>query len=191
MPLVEKSAFPGTAEAGRNGRDGLSKKLGFQAVAGAGPSGPLLFTLDLMHVGDLEPAPIRPEWVLEGNPQARCKRLAGLSDYRGDICHWSCTAGRFRWHYGWDEGVMFLEGEVEITDRNGNTYVGKPGVSLFFPAGTVAEWHVPKYIRKIAFNHNPVPRNLHRLTRVMDKAKALLGRLQGKGQQPPGLLGGE
>jgi uncharacterized cupin superfamily protein len=191
MPLVEKSGFLGTAAAGRNARAGLSGKLGFQAVPGAMPTGTAIFTLDPMDAADLTPAPIRPEWILEGNPEARCKRLAGLSDRRGDICHWSCTAGRFRWHYGWDEGVMFLEGRVEITDRNGNTYVGEPGVSLFFPAGTVAEWHVPDYVRKIAFNHNPVPRSLHLATRVMDKAKSLFGRLQGRGQQPPGLLGGE
>lgn len=185
MPLVDKSKFPGSAAARRFSQDGLSANLGFHASAApasdgnSARAGAPVFILDPMHVDALEPAPIRPEWILEGTPQAMCKRLSGLSDRRGDICHWSCTAGRFRWHYGWDEAVMFLEGRVEITDHNGNSYVGEPGVNLFFPAGTVAEWHVPDYIRKIAFNHNPVPRPLQRIARAADKARTLLARLRG------------
>jgi len=179
MPLVEKRGFPGSAAAERNARAGLAGKLGFEAVAGAAPSASSLFTLDRMDVGALEPAPIQPDWILEGTPQAKCKQLAGMSDRRGNVCHWSCTAGRFRWHYHLDECVMFLEGRVEILDRNGTAYVGEPGVSLFFPAGTVAEWHVPDYIRKIAFNHNPVPAPLRLVTRAADKARTLLGRLRG------------
>ncbi len=158
----------------------VSEKLGFverPAPSAFSPAG--VFSSAQLDKNALEPKPIRPEWVLEGNPQAMCRQLSAMSDHRGDVCHWSCTAGKFNWHYGWDEAVLFLEGRVEITDQKGNVYVGEPGVSLFFPAGTSAVWHVPDYIRKIAFNHNPVPRYLHLATRVVDKAGALVRRLMG------------
>ncbi|MEO9526588.1 MAG: cupin domain-containing protein [Roseibium sp.] len=179
MPQVKKSNFPGPDLAGRIAPEGLASKLGFQSNAEATVrTGAAVFTLDRMPVSDLAPAPIRPEWILEGTPHAMCRQLSGLSDRRGDICHWSCTAGRFRWHYAMDEAVMFLEGRVEITDHNGNTYVGEPGVNLFFPAGTVAEWHVPSYIRKIAFNHNPVPRYFRLAARIADKTRTVISRLR-------------
>jgi hypothetical protein len=141
--------------------------------------GTRLFVLDRVEKAQLEPAPIRPEWILEGAPQAMCKQLASHKFGWGDACHWSCTAGRFKWHYGWDESVMFLEGEVTITDENGTVYQGKPGVSLFFPAGTTAVWEVPVYIRKLAFNQKPVPWYLHYQSRVIERLKGVVNKLIG------------
>jgi uncharacterized cupin superfamily protein len=127
------------------------------------------FTQNVLDKDALEAAPIRPEWILEGAPQAKCKRLATHTRAWGNMCHWSCTSGKFNWHYGWDESVVFVEGVVTITDENGKVYKGEPGVSLFFPAGTTAVWEVPKYIRKIAFNDKPVPRLLHIQSRLIDR----------------------
>lgn len=132
-----------------------------------------LFQLDAVNKDELEPAPIRPEWILDGAPQAKCKMLARHTRGWGSMCHWSCTAGRFRWHYEWEESVVFVEGEVKITDANGVVYKGEPGASLFFPAGTTAIWEVPTYIRKIAFNDKPVPKVLHIQSRLMERFKGL------------------
>jgi len=144
----------------------------------AGDTSPL-FVIDQVEKAQLEPAPIRPEWILEGTPQAMCKQLSGHKFGWGDACHWSCTAGKFRWHYGWDETVMFLEGEVTITDDNGNVYHGKPGTSLFFPAGTSAVWEIPTYIRKLAFNQKPVPWYLHYQSRIIERLQGMVRKLTG------------
>ncbi|ADZ68866.1 cupin domain-containing protein [Polymorphum gilvum] len=123
----------------------------------------------------LKPAPIRPEWILEGEPQARAASLSvGTNGWAGTD-HWDCTAGRFRWHFGWDETVLFLEGCVVITGDDGTVYQGKPGVSILFPAGTRATWHVPTYVRKIAFNRRPMPK----LVSLALKVQSRLDRLRG------------
>ncbi len=134
-----------------------------------------LFTIAEMDVSALKPAPINTDWVLEGTPEAMCATLSEGTRGWAYTNHWSCTAGKFRWHYRWDESVLFLEGEVTITDDAGRVYEGRPGVSLFFPAGTSAVWHVPTYIRKIAFNQKPVPWYLHKISRVSERLQKLLG----------------
>ena len=53
----------------------------------------------------LDPAPIKPGWVVEGTPQARARELARSADGTSVVIAWSCTAGRFNWHYGVDEMV--------------------------------------------------------------------------------------
>ncbi len=40
---------------------------------------------------DLDPAPIPADWIIEGNPQARSKRLATSADGTSSIMAWSCT----------------------------------------------------------------------------------------------------
>ncbi len=32
---------------------------------------------------------------------------------------WECTAGTFRWYFGWDETVVIQEGAVEVTGEDG------------------------------------------------------------------------
>lgn len=140
-----------------------------------------LFTLAALDPAKLKPAPIRPHWILEGAPEAKCVNLSNGTRGWTSTDHWSCTAGKFRWHYGWDETVLFLEGEVRITDDAGVVYEGRPGVSLFFPAGTSATWHVPNYIRKIAFNQRPVPVYLDFPARVIRKLQRMAG-LEGRRQ---------
>ncbi|MDN3721077.1 cupin domain-containing protein [Roseibium salinum] len=116
-----------------DGSQSLPEKLGFLSAPEARSIPQTgIFQFAQLDKNVLEPSPINPDWILEGNPEAMCKELSSLSDHRGNTCHWSCTSGRFDWHYGWDEAVLFLEGLAEITDENGNVYVGQPGVSLFF-----------------------------------------------------------
>ena len=145
-----------------------------------------LFTQGELDKNALEEKPIRPEWVLEGTPAAKAKMLAGHTRGWGDVCHWACTAGKFRWHYDWDETVVFVEGEVKITDDSGKVYYGKPGISLSFPAGTSAVWEVSDYIRKVAFNHKPVPWYLHVQSRIVDRLYKVVDKLIGKPKESTG-----
>ena len=47
---------------------------------------------------------------------------------------WSCSAGRFNWHYTVDETVHIISGEVFVTDHKGETHRLGPGDMAFFPA---------------------------------------------------------
>jgi uncharacterized cupin superfamily protein len=44
---------------------------------------------------ELSADPIRLQWITEGTPQVRSKRLAQSADGTSMIMAWSCTAGRF------------------------------------------------------------------------------------------------
>lgn len=105
----------------------------------------------------LVPAPIPRAWILEGNPVARQKRLAGSTDELASTFMWDCTAGRFNWAYDDDEVVHVLEGSAVVEDAAGVRRQLQPGETLLFPAGSSHQWTVPKYIRKIAFLHTPLP----------------------------------
>ena len=106
----------------------------------------------------LDPAPITPGWIVEGKPEARAKELARSDDGTSVVVAWSCTAGRFHWHYSVDETVHVISGEVWITneddverrlgpgdiliaeDRTGQGHVTRevgpaPRVSIFVPLG--------------------------------------------------------
>ncbi len=167
MPL----ALPGYRRMGRS-----SAGLAFNSGIGRAAEGnTAVFTATVLDPAQLQPAPIRPGWILEGKPEARCAHLSTGTRGWADTAHWSCTAGKFRWHYGWDETVLFLEGEVFITDEAGRTCHGVPGTSVLFPAGTSAVWEVPQYIRKIAFNHRVVPLPLHLAERVAHRLGRALG----------------
>lgn len=123
----------------------------------------------------LEPAPIRPEWVIEGAPQARCRELSRSADGAAITAVWDCTAGAFNWHFAGDETVHILDGEVTVDDGSGpKTLVA--GDVAFFPAGTWARWEVGAYVRKLAFCRDPLPRPLLGFIAAVRKLKRLLGR---------------
>jgi uncharacterized cupin superfamily protein len=106
----------------------------------------------------LNPSPIYPNWVLEGNPVARNKVLSSSADGSASTIIWDCTAGRFNWIYDVDETIYVIEGGVVVKDVAGATRRLNAGDTIFFPAGARAEWHVESYIRKIAFCRAPLPR---------------------------------
>ena len=113
-----------------------------------------------LGVGDvsLNPSPIYPSWVLEGNPVARNKVLSSSADGTASTLIWDCTAGRFNWFYDVDETIYVIEGGVVVRDHAGGARRLSAGDTIFFPAGARAEWHVEDYIRKIAFCRVPLPR---------------------------------
>ena len=114
--------------------------------------------------------PIRPHWIIEGTPQARSKRLAQSADGTAMIMAWSCTAGRFEWHYTVDETVHIISGEVHVTDEKGEIRRLGPGDMAFFPAGSRSIWHVPHRVRKLAVCRHSMPRPLGTMLRALEQA---------------------
>lgn len=119
----------------------------------------------------MNPAPIEPTWVISGEPTARSGNHSHNIDGWASTNIWDCTAGRFRWHFGWEETVMILEGEVHVTNEAGYTHVLTAGSIGYFPGGTWWTWEVPNYVRKIAFCRALVPG----WARAISKGKASIG----------------
>lgn len=131
---------------------------------------------------DLGPRPIDPDWLLDGSPQTRARSLpfTGNASLFGTI--WETTAGRFEWHYGSDELVAILEGEVEITPPTGEPFTLRRGDLVFFPGGQVMHWDVPVYVKKLAIDAVGPSARLRRLAaripfagRVIGRARAIRG----------------
>jgi uncharacterized protein len=124
---------------------------------------------------NLNPSPIHPGWILEGNPIARNKVLSTSADGTASTLVWDCTAGRFNWFYDIDETIYVIEGGVVVKDHGGVARRLSAGDTIFFPAGARAEWHVEDYIRKIAFCRAPLPRPLVFAKRCIRFLKRLMG----------------
>jgi uncharacterized cupin superfamily protein len=122
-------------------------------------------------------AGINPNWILEGNPIVRNKLLSQSADGAAASYIWDCTAGRFNWFYDLDETIYVIEGAVVVKDVAGVARRLSAGDTIFFPAGTRAEWHVEDYIRQVAFCRVPVPRPVV----LANRAYRLLKRLVGNG----------
>lgn len=108
----------------------------------------------------LGPAPIPQAWILEGNPVARKKHLAGSSDQLASTFMWDSTGGCFNWFYDSDEVIHVLEGSAIIEDAAGVRRRLQAGDTFLFPAGSRYHWTVPHYIRKIAFLYSPLSREV-------------------------------
>jgi uncharacterized cupin superfamily protein len=130
----------------------------------------LVETLPLAHGSDrrqdLAPSPIPACDVIDGQPEAAALLLA---ERPGGLATglWSCTAGRFRWHYTSDEVIHVIEGEANITDQNGAVFAVSAGDILHFAYGTSAVWEVRERVKKVwvipARRRDPVSRLLRRL----------------------------
>jgi uncharacterized cupin superfamily protein len=99
-------------------------------------------------------APISPEHILAGAPHTRAWDLHSSREGGVSMNYWDCTAGHFTWHYPGDEFVQILEGEVHITDAQGVTRTLRAGDTDVFRAGETLTWHVPRYVRKLAFHRS-------------------------------------
>lgn len=105
---------------------------------------------------DLNPAPIRPEWVLEGSPMAWSREVARSRDRMSQVVVWECSAGLFMWHYSKDESLIVISGEAFLTTESGQELRLGPGDVGFFPAGTTCTWRVPGPLRKVAILGEPM-----------------------------------
>ena len=120
----------------------------------------------------LAASPIPRAWILEGNPVARKKRLAGSSDRLATTLMWDCTAGRFNWFYDADEIIHVLEGSAIIKDAAGVARPLQAGDTFLFPAGSRYQWNVPSYIRKIGFLHAPLSQEMRMIRGALELLKA-------------------
>jgi uncharacterized cupin superfamily protein len=132
----------------------------------------------------LNPSPIYRDWILEGDPVARNTVLSSSADGTSSTLIWDCTAGRFNWFYDIDETIYVIEGSVVIKDPSGTSCRLSVGDTIFFPAGARAEWHVEKYIRKIAFCRTPLPRSLVFVKRAYRFLKRRMGISDGANTTP-------
>ena len=106
---------------------------------------------------ELKPLPIELSWIIEGNPIASAANHSNNFDGWAGSGVWDCTAGRFHWHFGWEETLMILEGEVHVTDDHGVTSILREGDIGYFPAGSHFVWFVPQYVKKLVFFRREVP----------------------------------
>jgi len=120
---------------------------------------------------------IDPDWILEGTPEARVAQIAEGSDAGATMAVWDCTAGRFNWYFGCEEAVFILEGGVTVTGPDGEVRELTAGDTAYFPAFTWFEWHVPSYVRKVAFCHTVVPTYARLPLKVLNKLSSIAERL--------------
>jgi uncharacterized cupin superfamily protein len=114
----------------------------------------------------LKAAPIAPDWIIRGTPLARIGQHSTSADEASSTAVWDCTAGEFRWYFAWDETVVIQEGEVHVTDKDGEERVLRAGDIAYFRGGTWATWRIDNYVRKIAFLRKPFPEPLATLYRL-------------------------
>jgi uncharacterized cupin superfamily protein len=117
--------------------------------------------------------PIHAAWILDGSPVARLQLLSSSADGTASTYFWDCTAGRFNWFYSFDETFHVLEGEVKLKYPSGTSHRVVAGDTVFFPAGSSAEWTVDRYIRKLAFCRTPIPSYLTFARQVARRLKRL------------------
>ena len=125
---------------------------------------------------DLDPSPIDPSWIIEGNPEARSRMLSTSVCNTAKVVIWSCTEGKFNWYYDIDETVVILEGSIVLeSDGMLPTRYGVGDV-IVFHSGARAKWHVEGYVRKVAFLrlNNPFPLGI--TIRAFNKLKSLIAR---------------
>lgn len=98
--------------------------------------------------GDMVEHSMDPSWVVEGNGKYRAHTYAVSANGTEQSGIWECTGpSTFDWHFGNDETVYILDGEVHI-EYDGRKRSLVPGSVAFFPAGAKARWHVASHVRK-------------------------------------------
>ncbi|MBJ7359687.1 cupin domain-containing protein [Nocardioides sp.] len=128
--------------------------------------------VSMMHrSADLQDDPIRPEDVLSGDPRARARTWAVSADGTTSHWMWECTAGSFRWWFGFDETVSIVEGSVRVEVDGEEPIVLGVGDAAYFPAGSWSTWTVEEYVRKHAVLRVPVPRSMAFVSRVLGQRR--------------------
>jgi uncharacterized cupin superfamily protein len=121
----------------------------------------------------MEPRPINPAWILSGEPAARVAFHSEPGDKCASTVIWDCTAGQFRWFFGWDEMVVILEGEVHVTAEDGSARTLTVGDVAYFRAGTWATWRIDRYVKKVAVTRRPFPLALSLFYRALGRLRSV------------------
>ena len=172
--IEREKAFPSTK--------GLAPVAGYNSETGT-------MTIEISIVSGTAPVawipcPIAADWILEGKPIARIEHLSSSADSTASTYFWDCTAGRFNWFYSFDETLHILEGSVALKDPAGALHRVVAGDTVFFPAGSQAEWTVERYIRKLAFCRTPLPGAVIHARNIVRRIK----RLGRRGGDAPGMF---
>jgi len=61
---------------------------------------------------------------------------------------WQCESSTFDWAYTEKETCLLIEGNVRVTDKEGNSVSFGPGDLVVFPNGLECTWHVEKPVKK-------------------------------------------
>lgn len=122
-------------------------------------------------------SPIQPEWIIAGDPVARCAAWSNSADSQLSLVVWECSAGTFRWEFGCDEVVHVLSGAVEVTDDD-RSFTLRAGDTAFFPAGSAAVWHIEDHLRKQVVLRNGMPAGIGRLLRARARAAGAVRRVR-------------
>lgn len=133
-------------------------------------------TTGSVNAASFRPAPLRPEIILAGRPEARTLDIGRSPDGQFSFNLWDCTAGRFRWVFQSDDFVEVLEGAVTVTPDGEDSRTLVAGSVAYFPRGLVTVWDVPIYFKKLSVHrrvHVPLPRRaLSKLRRILTRAPA-------------------
>jgi uncharacterized protein len=99
--------------------------------------------------GELEPWPGDARTNVSGDPQTSGEFLWRSADGRSASGVWEVTPGVFDTTYPWDETFYLLEGEVALTDQNGDRLTVTAGHQVFVPIGSTVRWDVRETLRKV------------------------------------------
>jgi uncharacterized cupin superfamily protein len=136
-----------------------------------------LAPFDTTHCNvDLKPSPIEPSWIIEGNPEARSSLLSTSECKTAWTLIWSCTEGRFNWHYDFDETIMILEGSIVLESDGMPPKRYGVGDVVFFRSGASVKWHVEGYVKKVAFCRLTNAPVLGYAIRAINKFKSVIRR---------------
>ncbi|MDE2463017.1 MAG: DUF861 domain-containing protein [Alphaproteobacteria bacterium] len=122
---------------------------------------------------ELQPSPIEPSWIIEGNPEARSSQLSSSACGTAKTLIWSCTEGKFNWYYDVDETIMILEGSIVLESEGMSQRRYGVGDVIFFRRGARAKWHVEGYVKKIAFLRVATPLGFAFAIRALNKLKRM------------------
>jgi uncharacterized cupin superfamily protein len=140
--------------------------------------------IDIAHLRlpvTLGPAPINPDWIVEGQPIARATEVSRSGDGTAATMVWECTRGKFDWYYAVDETLYILDGGFIMDEGTPHERRVQAGDMVFFPAGSHARWNVETYVRKVAFLRRTLPTpiikllNLRRWIRAKLRGQAAVG----------------
>jgi len=120
---------------------------------------------------NLNPSPIEPSWIIEGNPEARSAVLSTSADGSSTTVIWSCTEGKFNWYYDVDETIVIHEGSAVIESQGMPPRRYGIGDVIVFHNGAHAKWHVEHYVKKVAVFRQTNPLLLGLATRGVNKLK--------------------
>ncbi len=98
---------------------------------------------------DLKPWPGDARTNVSGDPETCGEFLWRSADGRGASGVWKVTPGVFDTTYPWDETFYILEGEVTLTDQDGESLNVRAGHQVFVPIGSTVCGDVKEKHRKV------------------------------------------